>query len=98
MTRDNKLSSRDKLILLSMGYPTSDFPQIEEAIGKTKFILVNSNTGEELKNLSPIEAQRKLQQKDFLSGLGRSAFHWTSVRECSKTREIFFDSSALFKE
>ena len=96
MTHDMKLSARDKKILLSMGHPSADLPQIEEAIKKTEYTLCNIK-GDDIKKLSPVEAQKRLGQRAFLSGLGRSAFHWSAFRECGKTRAIYFDSSALFE-
>lgn len=85
------LQSADKEYLLSIGYLDKNLPQIEEAIGKTIY------ETEEGKRVSHKEARRILGTERFLSGIGRSAFHFTSVRDSEDGTKIYFDSSKLFK-
>ena len=85
------LQSADKEYLLSIGYLDKDLPQIEEAIGKTTY------ETEEGKRVSYKEARRILGTEHFLSGIGRSAVHFTSGRDSGDGTKIYFDSSKLFK-
>lgn len=90
-----KLTNEDKDLLLHWGYSEKDFTQIEEAFqkSKTKYTLGSFSISRE-------EALRVLGRRQYLSGIARSAFHWTAVRcvPMSISNEVvFFDSSMLFK-
>ncbi len=86
-----KLTNEMKEILLNWGYLQEDLEQIERATDKTIYTYKNKRIGQqEAINLLGIEA--------FLSGISRSAFHFTASREVGKTGKfISFDSSRLFK-
>ena len=87
-----KLTEQDKTLLLDWGYEERDFPQIKAA-------MFAPNTHYTL-NDSPIdrsEAISLLGWQEYLSGIARSAFHWTAVRETEDGRRVYFDSSNLFK-
>lgn len=95
------LTLSDKKILSCWNIPQEDFNQISEATGrKTKLFLQDTTKSE--KNVALIshkEARNLLGQEKYLSGIVRSAFHWTSVRETEDNRYcVFFDSSSLFKD
>lgn len=83
-----KLNKSDIDILLSWGYPEKDIPQIKLALKYLR--LEDYATG---KRISKEEAYNRLGQKDFLSGLGRAAFHW----DCERSG-IGFDCHKLFSE
>lgn len=85
-----KLTDEDKQILREWGYPEEDFPQIEEAARRSRYEIEN-------KKITCQAAIGILGREKFLSGIARSAFHWTSVRESEDGRYVFFDSSILFK-
>lgn len=85
-----KLLEEDKNYLKDLGFLEKDIVQIEEAIGKTTYTL-------EQKKISSKCAIEILGRKVFLSGIGRSAFHWSAVREAEDGRTVYFDSSRLFK-
>lgn len=87
-----KLSSNDKEILKRFGHAEEDFAQIEYALQKsiTKYKLGS-------KPISRDKALDMLGRKVFLSGISRSAFHYTASRETPTGEEVFFDSSRLFK-
>lgn len=87
-----KLTKADKDLLLSWGYDESDFPQIEEAMRKkkTQYELGNSQISRE-------EAIQRLGRRNFLSGIARSAFHYSAVRETIDGERVYFDSSRLFE-
>ena len=88
-----KLNQSDREILLHMGVPPEDFDQIERAAtgGKT----IYSSQG---KRIGQKEAIRILGRKEYLSGISRSAFHYTCVRHTPDGTPVFFDSKNLFSE
>lgn len=90
-----ELTTKDIELLKSWGYLQEDIPQIQKAISRSSYSLYNGNTDEE-NFISASEALDILGRKEFLSGISRSAFHWSASRE-RKKYTVFFDSSALFK-
>ena len=86
-----KLNKEEKEILLKFGYKQEDFAQIEYAIGKTTY-LFNGN-----EKISTKKAKELLGIEKFLSGISRSAFHYTSQRVTNNNDTISFDSSKIFK-
>ena len=110
-----RLTSEDKEYLKANGCPESDFPQIERAMqkSKTKYKAVYLNTGKS-EVISREKAIELLGRDVWLSGLSRSAFHWTASRDNMRgyfkpgtahyvvtqesTCNVFFDSSNLFKD
>lgn len=89
-----KLSKKDKEILKEFGYPEEDMEQIGEAMRKTVYTLCKDN--EEDERISREKAREILGDKEYLSGIGRSAFHWTSMRG-EDGKRVHFDSSRLFR-
>ncbi|MFD1736200.1 hypothetical protein ACFSCX_06435 [Bacillus salitolerans] len=85
-----KLTSEDKELLLKWGFPEKDFYQIEVATRKTTYELDD-------KKISAKEALEILGRETYLSGISRSAFHWSSCRENEKGQIVYFNSSKLFK-
>ena len=85
-----KLTAEDKNTLKRWGCSAKDFKQIDMAIRKTEFTV----DGERI-TLS--EVSEILGRETFLSGIVRSSFHWTCVRENEHGVKVFFDSSALFR-
>lgn len=81
-----KLTKKDKEYLLSVGVAEDDFPQMEEAMSCTKYEL----NGKKIQRKTAIEY---LGRETYLSGISRSAFHYTAYRD-----GVLFDSSDLFKE
>ena len=84
------LSEQDVEILKMFNYSNSDIIQIDKAVTKTRYTLDN-------KRISHKEARVILGDVKFLSGIARSAFHFTAVRETNDKKLILFDSSRLFK-
>jgi hypothetical protein len=80
-----KLTKKDKDILKEIGYLDEDMEQIERATTKTSFEL-------EDKKIRIREVLKLLSRREFLSGIGRSAFHRSCVRN-----KIYFNSGELFK-
>ena len=65
--------------------------QIEDAISKTKFQLGDEPIG-------VTRAVAVLGREKFLAGMDRSAFHWSAVVQADNGQNVYFDSSAYFKE
>lgn len=88
-----KLTADDKKMLQEWGHPERDFQQIEKAFqkSKTKYKLGSMPISRE-------EAISLLGQKQYLSGIARSAFHYTAVGETPDGRFVYFDSSNLFRD
>ena len=89
-----KLTDSDKSLLTGLGYEEKDMDQIEQAIGKTVFLLNFES------RISSGQALSLLGREKFLSGMGRCAFHRSAVRSIGDSLEdhIYFDASGLFKE
>ena len=90
-----KLTSEDKALLRQWGFDDKDFPQIELATQAryTKYKLGN-------KAISRGRVLYLLGRPKYLSGIARSAFHYTAARTARDDEEssvVFFDSSRLFK-
>lgn len=87
-----KLTSEDKELLLCWGYKEEDFLQIEAAMRKsiTKYEIAD-------KKIKREEAIEMLGREEYLSGIARSAFHWSAARVTSNGEVIHFNSSRLFK-
>jgi hypothetical protein len=85
-----KLTSEDKKILKENGYLDKDMHQIEEATARTVYEMND-------KEISQKKALEVLGREEYLSGISRSAFHWSAVRSNSNGETVYFDSSKLFK-
>ena len=90
-----KLTSEDKDLLRQWGYVDKDFAQIELAMQAryTKYKLGTTA-------ISRKRALGLLGRRKYLSGIARSAFHYTAARtvgDDEKSGVVFFDSSRLFK-
>lgn len=87
-----KMTKRQIEILKGFGEDDKSIKQIERAAAVTTY----EYKGRRISRKKAIEL---LGEKKFLSGLDRSAFHWTSCRDVVGENEcVFFDSSKLFKD
>ena len=83
------LSKKDKEQLLNWGYKPEDIPVIEDAINNgMKFITLFPN-GLNRNHITAEGAKRLLGTKEFLSGVGRSTFHSSAIREHNK-KQVYF--------
>lgn len=88
-----KLTKSDKEYLKSRGYLDEDMEQIERATVKTVYMLNHKD------RISCTKAIELLGREVFLSGIGRSTFHWNTARETADGKNVIsFDSSKLFKQ
>lgn len=86
-----KITKEEKMYLERCGYGRKDFAQIQEATRRDK-------TTYEMDG-APVtrdEAVTRLGRLDYLSGIARSAFHFTAMRITEDGKVILFDSSRLF--
>lgn len=90
------LSTSDIQTLKKWGYSDDDLLQIDEAITHTDYYIADEETQSESK-ISYRKARELLGNEQFLSGISRSAFHWTAAREYEPSSSIAFDSSKMFK-
>ena len=86
-----KLTNADKEYLKEIGYSEKDYSQIEMASGKSDYQYQGKKIGQR-------KAMELLGRKTYLSGIARSAFHWTACRETADGKQVHFDSSRFFKE
>ncbi len=91
-----KLSKEHQEIILNFGYPERDLAQIEKALKYTDFELYDQSKTEDEK-ITIDKAIEILGEELFLSGICRSAFHWSATREIKKGQKVYFNSSRLFK-
>lgn len=107
-TSNLKLSESDIDYLKEIGYEDKDIPQIEEALNVTIYTVVDADKDENGSTIIPDkeddveitaeEARQILGDNTFLSGLSRSAFHWTSGRwNSDESKYVSFNSSKLFE-
>lgn len=90
------LSEKDKNHLVKkLKYKKEDIPQIEKCLKKTRFEL--EKTDKSVSEISAADARKILGDDKFLSGMGRSSFHSSSVRQTEDGSSIYFDSSRFFK-
>lgn len=95
-----KLTTEDLAVLMGIGYLESDLWQLKEAAKSknTKYTLYE-NQNAKGKRITAEEAIRLLGRRVWLTGLGRSAFHWSACRTVEGSqRFILFDSSKLFDD
>ena len=87
------ITKEDKAYLSELGYPKKDIDQIEYAASHTKYI-------HGITSISATKAIEILGKNEFLSGLSRSAFHETALREPLDKNDcnmVLFDSSEMFR-
>lgn len=85
-----KLTNEDKNLIKSWGYPEEDLKQIERATTKTVY---ESNRNK----ITADEAINILGRQEYLSGIARSAFHWSACRQNKNNQTVYFNSSRLFR-
>lgn len=82
-----KITKEEKMYLERCGYGRKDLAQIRE--DKTTYEMDGTSITRE-------EAVTRLGRLDYLSGIARSAFHFTAMRITEDGKVILFDSSRLF--
>lgn len=82
-------------IVNKLGYSMLEIAQIKAALRKTK--ITKETSDGKRRRISPKEARKILGDKQFLSGISRSAFHFTSMRKAEDGTEVLFDAYPYFK-
>ena len=90
-----KLTKKQKQIILDFGYQQEDLKYIEEALLFTDFELLIERQND--KKISLKKAKEILDETNFLSGIARSTFHYSAVREAENGHKIYFDSSRYYE-
>lgn len=90
------LLKSDIALLKEIGYSDEDMLQIDKAFRLTTYICEDEDNLKRV--ISASEARILLGTRDFLSGLARSAFHWSSCRYVGEGDYVYFDSSRLFRQ
>lgn len=85
-----ELTQDDKALLLRWGYIECDLAKIEEATQRAIYKYCG-------KQISRDKAIRLLGRERYLSGISRSAFHYSAARRTDDGQVVYFDSSRLFK-
>lgn len=89
-----KLTNKDKKYLITIGYNTEDFSEIEETTKYIRYeLLPNGNKSKHSFKLNQKEVIEILGRDTFISGLGRATFHGSAVRNAETqqgTISIYF--------
>lgn len=94
-----KLTKKDKEYLLSIGYAESDFEQIEDVAKYTKYDMFTKEDESIVTRITQKKAIEILGRNVYLSGLGRTAFHYSVVRYNDEgTIYVVFDGSKFFNK
>ena len=83
-------SNEDTKLLQDWGYSQEDIEQIKQA---RKFVVLEVKD----KKISIDKAIEILGREDFLSGLSRASFHFTSIRKNDKGDSVYFDCRKMFE-
>lgn len=81
-----KLSKDDRRLLKKWGYKDSEIDFIEVASSCTIY-------SSRKKNICDMDALNILGREEFLSGLSRSAFHYSATRRSETGIEVSFDNT-----
>lgn len=85
-----KLTKTDKELLIKWGNKEDDMQQIERATTKTTYELNDEK-------ISCKRALEVLGREEYLSGISRSAFHYSALRNNDNGETVYFNSSKLFE-
>lgn len=93
-----KLTKREVDYLKNVcGESDEDIKQIERVIcNRNLKITIEEKNGKE-RRISYVQAKHLLGWEQFMSGIDRAAFHWSSARKTDDGRVIYFDASEFFK-
>lgn len=90
-----KLTKADIEQLKAWGFAERDIPQIQDAANKTKYEMLCVGGAWKVGVRDVID---EIGRDGWLSGISRSAFHWTATRfNNDKSVRIDFDSSAVWE-
>ena len=92
-----KLTKKDKEYLISIGVSADDFEQMEDVSKYTKYEMFEIHNESIVTRITQKKAIEILGRHTFLSGLNRSAFHYSAVRFSPDDKiAVVFDSHRYF--
>lgn len=92
-----KMTEERKQMFRDTGHEEGDMRQLSEALRRTKY-KVSNREDDRTTPISAVQALEILGEKKFLSGISRSAYHYTAARETEDGEfVVYFDSSMLFR-
>lgn len=100
MDKYNNLTEEDLKILKKIGFLKDDFKQIDKSYAVTRYAIFKGEDIDRCIVITPEKARKLLGDTDFLAGLARSSFHWSTSREIKGIDgyTVDFDSSELFRK
>jgi hypothetical protein len=91
--REFLLTDKDKKILLGAGYLNKDMELIEIEANVCQYTRHKKGLDYEIERDEAIEA---LGRENWLYGIGRTAFHWDTIRDCKRGKDtISFESGIV---
>ena len=91
--REFLLTDKDKKILLGAGYLNKDMELIEIEANVCQYTRHKKGLDYEIERDEAIEA---LGRENWLYGIGRTAFHWDTIRDCKHGKDtISFESGIV---
>ena len=90
-----RLTKADKEQLKVWGHEEKDMRQLQDAANRTTYSCAPNGSGD-CKRIGVKKAIEILGREKWLSGISRSAFHWTCARS-SFSKTVYFDSSKIFE-
>ena len=98
MDKYNNLTEEDIKILKKIGFLKDDFKQIDKSYVITRYAIFKDGDIDRCIVITPEKARKLLGDTDFLEGLTRSSFHWSTSLEIKGIDgyTVDFDSSELF--
>ena len=98
MDKYNNLTGEDIKILKKMGFQKDDLGQIDKSYAVTRYAIFKDGDIDRCLVITPEKARKLLGDTDFLEGLTRSSFHWSTSLEIKGIDgyTVDFDSSELF--
>lgn len=108
MKKYKHFSKKDIEILEKWEVPEEDIEQMDEFYGKTYYYYVEPVKSifddvikydyDKKKRVTAEKAREILGDENFLSGLNRSTFHWSSERTNNNGDKVSFDSSRYWRK
>lgn len=107
MKKYKNLTEKDIEILKEWEVPEEDIEQMDRFYSKTYYYYVEPVKSifddikydyDKKKRITAEKAREILGDEDFLSGLNRSTFHWTSERTNNNGERVCFDSSHYWRK
>lgn len=107
MKKYKNLTEKDIEILKEWEVPEEDIEQMDRFYSKTYYYHVEPVKSifddvkydyDKKKRITAEKAREILGDEDFLSGLNRSTFHWTSERINNNGEKVCFDSSRYWRK